>query len=147
MREVDESPMVGREPCPSCGSRNNLARYASGRGYCYSSDCSHMEWPDGNGLNQPKTQRRRMPSELIQGDVRALRQRGITELTAKHFGYRVGSHRGQQVHICPLHDLTGKLVAQQLRTSDKEFPILGDFSKMPMFGSQLYNKGKRVVVT
>ena len=88
-----------------------------------------------------------MPSNLITGDVRALRQRGISEETAKHFGYKVGSYHGQPVHICPLHNLKGELVAQQLRTQDKEFPILGDFSKMPMFGTKLWNKGKKIVVT
>jgi twinkle protein len=88
-----------------------------------------------------------MASDLITGDVRALRQRGISEETAKHFGYKVGSYRGQPVHICPLHNLKGELVAQQLRTQDKEFPILGDFSKTPMFGTKLWSKGKKVVVT
>jgi twinkle protein len=88
-----------------------------------------------------------MSSQLITGDVRALRQRGISEETARHFGYKVGSHRGQPVHITPLHDMDGNLVAQQLRTADKEFPILGDFSKKPLFGSKLWSKGKRIVVT
>ena len=88
-----------------------------------------------------------MASDLITGDVRALRQRGISEETAKHFGYKVGSYRGQPVHICPLHNLKGELVAQQLRTQDKEFPILGDFKQMPMFGTKLWNKGKKLVIT
>jgi twinkle protein len=88
-----------------------------------------------------------MTSALITGDVRALRQRGISEETARHFGYKVGSYRGQQVHICPLHNLKGKLVAQQLRTQDKEFPILGDFTEMPMFGTKLWNKGKKLIIS
>jgi len=146
MREHDDSPVVGREPCPDCGSRNNLTRYASGRAYCYGTDCGRMEWPDDDE-SKPQPQRTRMASDLITGDVRALRQRGISEDTAKHFGYKVGSYRGQPVHICPLHNLKGELVAQQLRTQDKEFPILGDFKQMPMFGTKLWNKGKKLVIT
>ena len=146
MREHDDSPVVGREPCPDCGSRNNLTRYASGRAYCYGTDCGRMEWPDDDE-SKPQPQRTRMASDLITGDVRALRQRGISEETAKHFGYKVGSYRGQPVHICPLHNLKGELVAQQLRTQDKEFPILGDFKQMPMFGTKLWNKGKKLVIT
>ena len=145
MREIDDSPMTGREPCPACGSSNNLARYASGRAYCFGAACDHMEWPDSD-VPAP-TRKPRMAIDMIDGEVRALRNRGITEATAKHFGYKVGSYRGQPVHICPLHDLDGKLVAQQLRTQDKEFPILGDFSKMPMFGSKIWNQGKKLVIT
>ena len=147
MREHDDSPMIGRESCPDCGSSDALARYASGRGYCFGAGCGRLEWPDDNGETKPKTQRISMPTELISGEFRALRQRGISEETVKHFGYKVGSHRGQLVHICPLHNLKGELVAQQLRTQDKEFPILGDFKQMPMFGTKLWNKGKKLVIT
>lgn len=40
----DESAFLRHEPCPECGSRDNLARYASGRGFCHG--CGHIEWPD-----------------------------------------------------------------------------------------------------
>lgn len=147
MREHDDSPVVGREPCPDCGSRDNLTRYASGRAYCYGTGCGRMEWPDDDGEQTTQSSRTRMASDLIQGEISALRQRGISLETAKHFGYKTGSYRGQPVHICPLHNVDGKLVAQQLRTGDKEFPILGDFSQTPMFGTKLWSKGKKVVVT
>ena len=147
MRDHDDSPAVGREACPDCGSSDALTRYASGRGFCYGAGCGRLEWPDEDGESKPQPQRTRMSSNLITGDVRPLRQRGISEETAKHFGYKVGSYHGQPVHICPLHNLKGELVAQQLRTQDKEFPILGDFKQMPMFGTKLWNKGKKVVIT
>ena len=147
MRDHDDSPMTGRENCPSCGSRDNLARYASGRAYCYSLSCNHMEWPEEGGEIKEHRSSTRMPSSLITGEVRSLRQRGITEETARHFGYKIGSYKEQAVHICPLHTTDGKLVAQQLRTQDKQFPIVGDFSSTPMFGTNLWAKGKKVVVT
>ncbi len=144
MRELDDSIMVGKEPCPSCGSKDNLARYASGRANCYGSSCDYYEKADGETTTQPS--RKRMSSNLIDGEVRALRQRGISEATAKHFQYKVGSYKGQPVHICPLHTAEGKLVAQQLRTQDKEFPILGNFANKPMFGMQLWSNGKKLVI-
>ena len=145
-RDQDDSPMVGRESCPSCNSRDNLVRYASGRAYCFSLNCNHMEWPDEGGDIKTVSRSTRMASSLIDGEVRSLRQRGISEETAGHFGYKVGSHNGQAVHICPLHNTEGKLVAQQLRTADKSFPILGDFSQMPMFGTNLFASGKKLVI-
>ena len=144
MREHDESPMVGRESCPACGSRDNLARYASGRAYCFTPSCGHMEWPDGETTfnSEPK----RM-SDLIDGEYRSLRHRGISEETCRHFNYKVGTYKDQAVHICPLHNSDGQLVAQQLRTADKQFPILGDFKEKPMFGMNLFTKGKKIVIT
>jgi ribosomal protein L37AE/L43A len=67
-QERDESAFMGHEPCPACGSRNNLARYASGRGYCHG--CGRCEFPDDDGQPRqatPKdqdepTQRRKSPS-------------------------------------------------------------------------------------
>ena len=146
MREIDDSPMTGREPCPDCGSSDALARFASGRAHCFGMDCGRNEWPDDSSTYKPPA-RTRMAIDMLEGEVRPLRNRGISEATAKHFGYKVGSYRGQPVHICPLHDLDGKLVAQQLRTQDKEFPIVGDFSKTPMFGTKIYSKGKKLIIT
>lgn len=36
---------VHHEPCPACGSRDNLARYADGSAWCFG--CEHYEPPDG----------------------------------------------------------------------------------------------------
>ncbi len=146
MREHDDSPMVGRENCPACGSRDNLARYGSGRAYCFTPSCGHMEWPDGDNPIV-KSEWKQMTTNLIDGEYRSLRHRGISEETCRHFGYKVGTHNGKPVHICPLHNADGQLVAQQLRTQDKQFPIVGDFHDKPLFGMNLFAKGKKIVLT
>jgi hypothetical protein len=38
---------VRHEPCPSCGSRNNLARYSDNSAYCFTEGCKHYEKGDG----------------------------------------------------------------------------------------------------
>lgn len=35
MYEIAQDRYVGHEPCPKCGSKDNLARYESGSGYCF----------------------------------------------------------------------------------------------------------------
>ena len=35
------SVFLNHEPCPSCGSRDNLARFDDGHGYCFG--CQHYE--------------------------------------------------------------------------------------------------------
>lgn len=71
MSERDESSFVGHESCPKCGSRDNLARYASGRGHCHG--CGHNEFPDDDGTPRASTNtnRNRMsePYDPIRGDL------------------------------------------------------------------------------
>jgi twinkle protein len=36
---MSEAQFVQHEPCPKCGSEDNLARYDDGHGYCFG--CEH----------------------------------------------------------------------------------------------------------
>ncbi|NDG64497.1 MAG: hypothetical protein EBY29_13695, partial [Planctomycetes bacterium] len=36
---VTEASFLRHEPCPACGSKNNLARYSDGHGFCFG--CKH----------------------------------------------------------------------------------------------------------
>ena len=38
-----DSHFIGHEPCPKCGSKDNLARYSDGHGYCFSTGCEYWE--------------------------------------------------------------------------------------------------------
>ena len=42
-----ESTFVRHEPCPSCGSRDNLGRFSDGHGYCFG--CHYRESGDSDG--------------------------------------------------------------------------------------------------
>ncbi|RXZ34807.1 DNA primase [Sphingomonas desiccabilis] len=71
-QERDESAFVGHEPCPKCGSRDNLARYASGRGHCHG--CGHNEFPDDDDgaprKRQPSTRNQMTePYRPYEGDL------------------------------------------------------------------------------
>ena len=43
------SEFIKHEPCPQCQSRNNLARYSDGHGWCFG--CGYREPADG-GTNE-----------------------------------------------------------------------------------------------
>lgn len=88
-----------------------------------------------------------MNADLIQGEVKPLPKRGITEETCAKFGYSVGAHQGVTYQIAPYYK-AGKLSAQKLRTSAKQFSTRGDFKDVELFGQHLWReKGKLVVVT
>jgi twinkle protein len=87
-----------------------------------------------------------MTDLLIETEVKELRSRKISEETCRRFGYSVGRFEGEMVQIAP-YNRNGRVVAQKIRTKDKEFRCLGDTSNMPFFGQQLWSSGKRVTVT
>jgi twinkle protein len=137
-----ESEFLKHEPCPSCGSRNNLARYSDGHGHCFG--CGHYE----HGEGQTPTKRATMSKELLQGEISALPKRHITEETCAHWNYRVGEMSDGPVHIANYCDEHGQPVAQKIRKPSKDFLFLGAPKKAGLYGQWLWrDHGKMIVIT
>jgi twinkle protein len=141
--EQTDSDFLQHEPCPSCGSKNNLARYTDGHGYCFG--CQHHEKGDGS---VPTIQKAKMSSDFISGDFAALSKRRITEETCRKFGYKVGmTEDGRKVQLAPYYDKDGAMVAQKVRTASKDFWAIGKLSSGQLFGQRLWAAGgKRIIV-
>lgn len=137
------------EPCPACRKSggdfkgNNLARYDDGHGYCFS--CGFYE-KGGTGVQMEKEYKR---LDLIEGEVRELNKRGLTEKTCAFFNYRVGRMNGEVVQIASYYDRDNKLSAQHIRFANKDFKWLGDYKSCGLFGMQLWRgvAGKRLIIT
>lgn len=140
----DDSTYIGKEPCPACGSRDNLARYSDGHGYCFG--CG---WIDRDGVVSVINKGGNMSSNLKEyqeAEVRPLIARKISEDTCHKFGVRVGSYKGSTSHFYPYYK-DGKVVACKVRGKNKEFAFIGDANKPPLFGQNLWSSGKMIVVT
>lgn len=75
----DESHCIQHEPCPECGSKDNLARYSDGHGYCFG--CGYYERGDGTSGNADA---RESPTfDPVRGEYRALTKRGISMETCR----------------------------------------------------------------
>jgi len=146
MTHTDDSEFVGHEPCPACGSRNNLARYSDGHAYCFGFGCEYYEPGDGSA---PTRESERMSSNFLRGEVRALGKRGITEETCRKFGYRVATFNGQTVQVADYFDPSGnEVAAQKVRFKNKDFKVIGVMKEAGLFGQHLWrDHGKMVVVT
>lgn len=84
---------------------------------------------------------------LIEGEVKALAKRGITEETCRKFGYRVGTYSdGRPVQIAPYQTTDGEVVAQKIRFANKDFKFLGETKKAGLFGQHLWRDGGKMVV-
>lgn len=79
---------------------------------------------------------------------RALKPRGLTMETCRHFGYGIGSYQGQPCHVAPFFNVRRNLAAQHVRLEGKEFRWLGNTGEITLFGQHLWPRGgRRVVVT
>ena len=141
---ADGSTFVAHEPCPACGSKDNLARYDDGHGHCFG--CGH--YVNGEGDTQGRA--RVMAGDLIDpGETMRLAKRKLTQETCQKFGYSVAMHKGKTVQVAAYLNQKRELVAQKLRTAGKDFLTRGDLAEgLPLWGQWLWrDAGKMVVVT
>lgn len=86
--------------------------------------------------------------ERLEGIVRAIPKRGLSEETCRLWDYRVGEMRdGSPCHIANYRDTARTLLAQKLRTGAKDFPVLKDKgTKLPLYGMWLWPNDRRSVI-
>lgn len=144
----NESTFLRKEPCPSCGSQDNLARYSDLHGFCFG--CGYREQAEGEDTNTSPNKAYTPVSEALQpyadGTSVALTSRGISQETARRYAYRVSKVAGKTVQLAP-YFRHSQLVGLKVRGADKAFSTLGDMKSPTLFGSQIVNKGKMLVVT
>lgn len=147
---AEESTCIGHESCPQCGSRDNLARYDDGHGFCFG--CQYHE--PGGGASVDRA--RGLPSELLLGDYTSLPARRLTEDTCRKFRYSVAfakhpkTRKLEPVQIATYCDDEGRPVAQKLRFRDKAMMSIGETKRLSglLYGRHLWRDGgKKVVIT
>ena len=91
-KDTETSTCIAHEPCPECGSKDNLGRYSDGHGYCFG--CGYFE-KAGEEVESvfPTTEESVVQSDFITGEARALPKRFINEDTAHKFDYCVTRHK------------------------------------------------------
>lgn len=141
-----DSEFVMHIPCDKCSSSDANSLYSDGHQHCFA--CGTTVAGDGT-TPTPAPAGKSYSEGLIGGlDYQALPTRRITQQTAKKFGYGVAKRNGKWVHVAPYYDAHGVIIAQHLRTADKDFPWVGSPKEALMFGQQLWSSGgKKVVVT
>jgi len=134
------------EQCPSCGSKNNLARYADGHAFCFG--CMYRErGTDAFVPSESYVPATENSFKLIEGEAVPLTQRGITQATCELYGYTKGRLGGEACQLAPIRDNTNRVVAQKVRLKDKQFKIIGKIPADALFGKHLVKGDKRVVIT
>lgn len=144
---TDTIEFLGHEPCPACGSKDNLGRYADGHGYCFG--CGHYEKGEhGEQYDRPPARDSISDKLLPLGEYQSLGSRKIRDNTTEKFHYHVTRFNGKPVQVANYHNETGQVVAQKVRFPGKEFLFLGDVGAALPFGAGVWPKsGKKLVVT
>ena len=143
MNKESDSEFIRHVPCDNCGSSDANSLYTDGHEFCFA--CNTHKKGDGSCSTEHSPAKN--TKGLISGTFQDLSKRKIREETCRKFGYQVGEHRGQPVHIAPYYDASGTLIAQKIRGADKSFSVLGDITKAQLFGANLWNQGKKLVIT
>jgi twinkle protein len=147
--EFTESEVVSRGACDKCGSSDGNIFYTDGHYHCFVCE-AHVNPQDGKGsLKKPNVSQEDKewtPLEVTYCSFE--KSRGITEKTARFFGYGLGKYKGRDCHVAPYFNTKGDLVAQKLRFADKSFMVLGSLKNAMLFGQQKWrDNGRKVVIT
>ena len=132
---------MSHEACPKCGSKDNLARYSDGNGYCFG--CHYLE--RDSGLSVSGARRHTVSKDLVEFDIAPLLKRSLNEDTCKKWNYGVGLYKGTPVQVANYHGDDGDVVAQKLRFPNKDFMWVGEANKAQLFGQHLWGDGGKMV--
>ena len=143
--DKEDSIFLRHIPCENCGSSDANSLFSDGHEYCFA--CEAYVHGDGEVSTHNHSGKKRMEG-LLTGEFKSLQKRGLTEDTCRKFGYQVGRDKNDTlVQIAPYHDEAGSVVAQKIRYANKDFKFIGEPKKATLFGSNLWNNGKKLVIT
>lgn len=147
----NDSAFVMHTSCDACGSSDANGVFDDGHTFCFSCN-TYIEGEKSGGPandNRPEPIQDKGEAKqqsLLKGQAKAIPARGITEAIAKKFGYLIGTHNGEPVHIATYRDVHGKPISQKVRTKDKRFFTVGNHKEAAIFGSHLWSSGKMLVL-
>ena len=151
---MTDSKLVGREPCPNCGSKDNVAVYDNGGKHCFTPDCGYHVYGGGfEGVANAAPETPVSGYKVKVGPaVSALDTRKISKETCA--AYKVTVEFDQQgkidKHYYPYyHPETGELVASKVRqVATKSFYATGDLPSAGLFGQNVCRgRGKFLTIT
>lgn len=142
-----ESQFITHTPCEACGSRDANAVYSDGHTYCFSCRTAVQSQEGETAVVVPnRVDKKDDEYQFLTGTPVTLNNRKLSAQDCRKYEYFVADYRGEKVQVANYRDGTGKLVAQKVRTRDKQFSIIGNGRKLPFYGQHLWSGDKILVI-
>ena len=142
------SKFLRHEACPSCGSKNNLARYDDGHAVCFGMSCDHYEPPIDGFTDEdiPRIPNRRLELTGVHADIP---DRRISANTCKKYNVTVeyGPDGKITKHHYPFYAKdSNDIVGSKVRIVEgKQFYVTGTLQDTQLFGQQTWKSGGKYV--
>jgi twinkle protein len=144
--------VVKREQCPECldSGGDNLAIYADGHAHCFG--CEYHV----NATGETKPVVNTYIEPMIEGTITELSKRALNLDTSKFFNIQVGKYSGrignkqvkdEPVKIFNYYDEKGNVVAQKIKTQNKEMKFLGRGKEAGLYGKWKWSPNEKLFVT
>lgn len=164
MKELVDGIFLGNFPCEDCGSSDNLSVYKKETdegedyldGHCWSCDEGN-KYKSPSKLNAMGFDAGNLPereevyvasgdvvNEILEYDVRGIKERKIKKSVADVFGLRVGYDQETgdiAEHYYPVTKDGGEVTGFFKRVLPKTFSAVGDVKKPQLQGQHLFDKG------
>lgn len=149
------SKCIRHDPCPDCGSEDNLAVYDDGHKHCFTPGCGRYEFGEEDitlahketlphSANAAADDRVKTFYRLPGKDQPGVRHRNISASAVNKFKCWVNTEKEDSDIECifPFFDQTGEHCGNQVRLKDKGFRVQGYFNdRAKLFGQQEFPPG------
>lgn len=141
---LNESSLIRHEACPECPSSDALAVYDDGHAHCFSCGAHIPKYEEG-GSAKPSLTR---DASFLEVEYRAIPKRHIEQGVCRSNGYGFARWHGKTVQVAEYLDPMGsRVVAQKIKTEDKQFVIIGDGKALALWPMWRFKPGgKRVLI-
>jgi twinkle protein len=134
-----DSILLFKSACPNCSSSDGFGTYDDGHGYCFV--CKTYQ-----EVENKRQSRHKKNTRQIDGTVRAIPKRHLTEQTCQKWQYQQGQFEGEPVQIANYLDVKGNVIAQKVRFQNKDFKFLGNTHAVELYGQWIWRDGGKMVV-
>jgi len=142
------SKLIRHDPCPKCGSKDNLAVYDDHE-HCFGCEYDKQYHEKGDKKIEKKEDTYVAPTpftSLPSKDMPAAKSRSINADTVNKYKVSVSVNPDNPIEaIFPRFSRDNEHVANQIRYEDKAFKCEGDIKNSGLFGRQAFPEGGRSI--
>ena len=141
------SEFVKHEPCPACGSKDNMARWSDGHTFCFG--CGYRQSANQEEEQQENDIMEQQTAVQVKGFNGAIPERNISKNIATKYGVRITHGEDGKInkHYYPYYEArTGDLLGYKERdVASKGFILNGTNRGAGLFGQQVFKEGGKYI--